>query len=275
MPEMPEVETIVRKLRKGIGDAPPLPGQMIDHVSTSWPRHIVKPSISTFRRNIRSRSIRAVGRRGKFILLLLDRYTLIVHLMMSGDLRMAPGGQLPGPYDHTHFNLKSGWNLRFSDSRKFGRIMLLEDPSSFLDKLGPEPLDDSFTVGLLRSNLLSRHRMLKPLLMDQSFLAGVGNIYADEALNIAALHPRRRSDDLKDHEIESLWHGIRTALKQGIEHNGASIDWVYRGGEFQNHFRVYGRNGESCPRCGTSIERIIVGQRGTHYCPICQPESTA
>jgi formamidopyrimidine-DNA glycosylase len=272
MPELPEVETIVRTLREGL---PPLPGQIINRVSTSWPRHIVRPSIGSFRKKIRSQIIRTIGRRGKFIVLDLDQQTLIVHLMMSGDLKLVPGRNVLGPFDHTRFILESGWELRFSDARKFGRIMLLDDPSTVFARLGPEPLDDSFTSADLKSKLRSRHRRLKPLITDQSFLAGIGNIYADEALNIAQLHPTRLSDNLKDHEIEALWHGIRTALKQGIEHNGASIDWVYQGGEFQNHFRVYGKKGESCPRCDNTIVRIVVGQRGTYYCPNCQPESKA
>lgn len=272
MPELPEVETIVRALRQG---NPPLPGQIIDRVSTRWPRHVVQPSISSFRRKIRSQAIKAIGRRGKFILLTLDRQTLVIHLMMSGDLRLVPEDHVLGRYEHTRFILKSDWELRFSDARKFGRIMLVDDPSSIFEKLGPEPLDDSFTAASLKSRLRSRHRMLKPLIMDQSFIAGVGNIYADEALNIAQLHPKRVSDDLQDHEIKALWHGIRTALKQGIKHNGASIDWVYRGGEFQNHFRVYGKKGESCSRCSNPIQRIVVGQRGTYFCPKCQSESEA
>jgi len=120
------------------------------------------------------------------------------------------------------------------------------------------------------SRLVKRRRVLKPLLMDQTFLAGLGNIYTDEALHHARLHPLRCSDSLDMNEITALWQGIRDALNMGLHHNGASIDWVYRGGEFQHHFRVYGRSGEPCLRCGTSIERIIVGQRGTHFCPTCQ-----
>ena len=112
------------------------------------------------------------------------------------------------------------------------------------------------------------------MLLDQSFLAGLGNIYADEALYLAGLHPLRRSDSLTGEEIHALWVGIRDALQLGLVHNGASIDWVYRGGEYQNHFMVYQRTGEACQVCGTLIERIVVGQRGTHFCPSCQQEAS-
>jgi formamidopyrimidine-DNA glycosylase len=114
--------------------------------------------------------------------------------------------------------------------------------------------------------------MLKPLLLDQRFLAGLGNIYVDEALHHAGIHPKSRSDLLTSEQVNKLWKGIRTALEQGLQHNGASIDWVYRGGNFQNEFRVYQRTGDACPICGSKIERIVVGQRGTHFCPRCQPE---
>jgi formamidopyrimidine-DNA glycosylase len=137
--------------------------------------------------------------------------------------------------------------------------------------LGPEPLAPGFTARHLGQRLAGRKRRLKPLLLDQTFLAGVGNIYADEALHRAGLHPLRRSDALKPEEVRALWRAIRGALRAGLRHNGASIDWVYRGGSFQSLFRVYDRAGEPCRRCGTPIRRIVVGQRGTHFCPRCQP----
>lgn len=270
MPELPEVETIRQVLLSGVGGAPALPGQRISGVSLRWPRHIVTPSVSTFRRRVRDQVIRDVRRRAKFILIPLERDTLIVHLMMSGDLGMYPPGTPRGPYDHTVFQLDSGWQLRFSDARKFGRVFLVPDAAEVLEGLGPEPLSRGFDVPALAGIVLRRKRALKPLLIDQSLIAGIGNIYADEALHRAKLHPLRRSDSLSPDEVRSLWQGIRTALKQGISHSGASIDWVYRGGEFQNHFRVYGRRGEPCPACGTPVERIVVGQRGTHFCPTCQ-----
>jgi formamidopyrimidine-DNA glycosylase len=149
---------------------------------------------------------------------------------------------------------------------------LVDSPDPLLGPLGPEPLDPTFTAGMLAARLASHRRALKPLLLDQGFLAGVGNIYADEALHRARLHPLRRSDGLSPEEIRGLWRGIRDALRTGLRHNGASLDWVYRGGDFQNHFRVYQRAGEPCPVCETPIVRRVIAQRTAHYCPSCQPE---
>lgn len=274
MPELPEVETIARLLREG-DDAPPLPGQRIEGVSLRWPRHIATPSLSTFRRRIRNRVVQEVQRRGKFLVFPLDQGTLLMHLRMSGDLQMVKSENPLDSHDHTIFLLEKGWHLRFNDTRKFGRVYLVKNPEEILGNLGPEPLSTGFTPQVLERLLVKRRRLLKPLLLDQSFLAGLGNIYTDEALHLAGLHPLRRSDDLDQVEILALWHGIRTALANGIHFSGASIDRVYRGGDFQNHFAVYQRAGKPCPLCGSMIERITVGQRGTHYCPSCQPEVMA
>jgi formamidopyrimidine-DNA glycosylase len=152
-------------------------------------------------------------------------------------------------------------------------MILVRDPEEIFAKLGPEPLGPEFTVEVFANILSNKKRMIKPLIMDQSIIAGMGNIYTDEALHIAGIHPSRRSDGLTSDQVEALWSGIRMALLAGIQNNGASIDWVYRGGEYQNHFRVYQRTGEPCPVCETPIERIVLGQRGTHYCPSCQREN--
>lgn len=273
MPELPEVESIARKLKDGNGN-PPLPGQTITHATVSWPKHIAIPAVSTFRRNIRSRLIKSVGRRGKYLVFTLDRGTLLLHLRMSGDLYMSPPGAAKGRYEHTIFHLDTDWQLRFSDARKFGKVYLLRSPEKILDRLGPEPLSSAFTSDDFQSRLRTKKRQIKPLLQDQTFLAGMGNIYTDEALFMAKIHPRSRSDQLSDGQIKHLWRAIRTVLEEGIRANGASIDWVYRGGSFQNQFRVYQRTGEPCQRCGTPIERITLGQRGTHFCPSCQLELT-
>lgn len=271
MPELPEVETIVRSLRNGKA-GPGLIGQRIQRLRTTWPRHIGHPSLASFRRKIKERIIKDVTRRGKYLVFPLDSGTVLIHLRMSGDIRMSPTESALGPYEHTRLELGNHWDLRFSDARKFGRVSWYRDPAIVLDKLGPEPLDPTFTVDLLQERLKNRARTLKPLLLDQTFVAGLGNIYADEALHRACIHPLRRSNTLSKGETEALWRGIRDALYDGIRHNGASIDWVYRGGEFQNHFRVYQRAEQSCGICGTPIQRIVVGQRGTHVCPTCQPE---
>jgi formamidopyrimidine-DNA glycosylase len=271
MPELPEVETICRSLRDGTADAPSLVGEQIIGVRLGWPRHVVEPSPTNFRRRIRRQSVRQIDRRGKFILLSLDRDSLLVHLMMSGDLFIAPAGARRTTHDHTIFRLASGRQLRFRDPRKFGRVFLVADPETVLKRLGPEPLSAGFQVKKLQL-ILNRHkRALKPLLLDQTAIAGLGNIYADEALHRARLHPLRSSQTLQPSEVRALWKGIRAALREGLRHNGASIDWVYRGGNFQNHFRVYGRAGQPCPVCGTTIARSVIGQRSTFACPNCQP----
>jgi formamidopyrimidine-DNA glycosylase len=245
----------------------------IAKAALSWPRHVAEPSPKAFRQRIRQRIILDVKRRGKHFLFPLDQGTLLIHLGMSGDLRLAPSDAPRDRYQHSVFHLDGGWQLRFNDARKFGRIRLLDDPTSFLASLGPEPLDAGFKAVDLQECMEGRRRALKPLLLDQSFLAGVGNIYADEALHRARLHPLRPANTLTPQEVRQLHRGIRGALRQGLRHNGASIDWVFRGGGFQNHFRVYGRADQPCPVCKTPVQRIVVAQRGTHLCPSCQPES--
>jgi formamidopyrimidine-DNA glycosylase len=272
MPELPEVETIAQALKYGYAGCPPLPGRRVEGLSLRWPRHIGEPSMTTFRRRMRGQLIHDVTRRGKYFVMPLDEGTLLVHLKMSGDLKLTERETPRGKFEHTILHLDGGWDLRFSDARKFGKMYLVSDPSRLLGPLGPEPLERAFTQGVLSKRLAGHDRRLKPLLLDQTFIAGLGNIYADEALHRARLHPLRRSGSLSPEEVGRLWRGIRAALRQGIRHNGASIDWVYRGGDFQNHFRVYQRAGEACPVCGTSIVRTVIGQRSSHFCPSCQPE---
>jgi formamidopyrimidine-DNA glycosylase len=160
--------------------------------------------------------------------------------------------------------------LSFQDPRKFGRIWLVADHTEVTGLLGPEPLAAGLTPARFHKLLADRRRQLKPLLLDQTFLAGIGNIYADEALWEAKLHPLSLASRVSREKSGALLRGIRKVLKAGIRRNGASIDWVYRGGEYQNHFKVYQRTGEPCSRCGAKIKRIVLGQRSTHFCPRCQ-----
>lgn len=269
MPELPEVETIARTLR------PQLLGKTILEASLLWPRTLATPSIAQFREYIAGQQIMDVTRRGKFIHLQLSAFHLFVHLRMSGDLIIKEANAPRGKHDRLVFTLAyseqtSTQKLIFNDARKFGRVWLVRTPQEVTGKLGPEPLENAFTPQRLYIGLQAHHRQLKPLLLNQSFLAGLGNIYTDEALHLARLHPQAMSNALKREQAEALWEAIRTVLQEGIRRNGASIDWVYRGGQFQNHFRVYQREGQPCPVCGTPIQRIVVGQRGTHFCPLCQ-----
>lgn len=282
MPELPEVETIARSLRQGGSCGAPIIGRLVRGAQILWGRTLaavdleIAPAGEVFRARIGGQKVCDVGRRGKFLVITLSEDTLLVHLRMSGDLRVEPGIDSNGepiplqPHDRMVIDFADGWRLAFNDSRKFGRVWLVRDPAPVLGELGPEPFDPQFTAQELYRRLQRCKRQIKPLLLDQTFLAGMGNIYTDEALHIAGIHPLRLSSSLSAKEADSLWDAIRAVLSEGIERNGASIDWVYRGGDFQNYFQVYQRTGEPCPRCGTPIERIAVGQRGTHFCPVCQ-----
>src|SRR5574341_74180 len=262
MPELPEVETIARKLK------PHLIDKTIIEADLRWPRTLDFPSTKKFKEQIKGQKIRDVTRRAKYLILHLSSFSLLIHLRMSGDLTIRE--EKYKPEKHDRLILTDDKLLVFNDTRKFGRIWLTADPESLLGKLGPEPLSSDFTAQWLHAALHSKHRQLKPLLLDQTFLAGLGNIYTDEALHIAKLHPLAASDAITAEQAEALKDAICRVLREGIHRSGASIDWVYSGGELQNHFRVYDRKGKPCPVCGTEIQRIIVGQRSTHYCPNCQ-----
>jgi formamidopyrimidine-DNA glycosylase len=215
--------------------------------------------------------VTSLGRRAKFIVIGLDPDTLLIHLRMSGDLRVEPDNpKLDQTHDRMILRFSDGTRLVFNDPRKFGRVWLVRDPSRVFAGLGPEPLDPSFTPQLLYERLHASRRQVKPLLLDQSFLAGLGNIYTDEALHRAKIHPLSSSERISPEGAARLWEAIRGTLNEGIQRNGASIDWVYRGGDFQNNFRVYQRTGQPCPVCGTPVERLVIGQRGSHFCPVCQ-----
>ncbi len=278
MPELPEVETIARSLR------PQLVGMTILDADVFWPRTVAAPSVRRFKQAIRGQVVREVGRRAKFLRLVLTDYELLIHLRMSGDIVLKPGIVVPAKHDRLILTLRAprtrpqpprarrDYSLAFNDTRKFGRVWLTANPEEITGRLGPEPLSDDFTPQWLSEALRNRHRQLKPLLLDQTFLAGLGNIYTDEALHRAKLHPLALSDSISAKKAGRLHAAIRLTLEEGIRRNGASFDWVYRGGDFQNYFRVYDREGKPCPVCGTPIRRLVVGQRSTHICPHCQKE---
>jgi len=256
MPELPEVETIVRNLRA------PLVGRTITGVEITWPRQVVKLSPREFTDRIQGQRVKVIGRRGKVLLFTLSAETLFIHLRMSGDLMVVPTGTAREKHAHIVFSLDDEHELRFKDPRKFGRVSL-EDMTG---KFGPEPLGSEFTATTLAKGLASHSRVLKPLLLDQTFLAGVGNIYADESLHRAGIHPLRKSDTLRPEEVSRLWCTLRRVLHSAIRHGGTDLgDRVYRDGGFRP--RVYNRE---CRTCKTPIRRITVGQRSTRFCPRCQ-----
>jgi formamidopyrimidine-DNA glycosylase len=190
---------------------------------------------------------------------------------MSGDLVIRRQDDPFAKHTRMMLSFCDGFQLLFVDTRKFGRIWLVNDPQEILHSLGPEPLSDSFTAADLFQKIQKHRRQIKPLLLDQSFLAGLGNIYTDEALHYSKIHPLTLSHLIEKRKAFELWNAIREVLKLGIENNGASIDWVFRGGKFQNQIRVYNRKDEPCHECGAIIQKIVVGQRGTYFCPVCQP----
>ncbi len=264
MPELPEVETIVRRMR------PEIVGREITAADLRWERTLATPEPAFFNKNIIGQSVESVNRHAKYIVIQLSADTLIIHLRMSGDILFRDVDAPAEKHDRLLLRLDDEKILAFNDVRKFGRVWLTPTPQDILDKLGPEPLDDAFTADDLFERITSYKRQLKPLLLDQSVIAGLGNIYTDEALHLAGLHPLAKSDVIKRKQAEILWRSIREVLNEGIRRNGTSIDWIYRGGENQYYLNVYGRKDEPCLKCGTPIQKIVVGQRGTHFCPQCQ-----
>ena len=270
MPELPEVETIVRALR------PDVTSRTLTGAEINWERQIVGMSATEFSARIAGQHVESLNRRGKYIIFDLNGDVLLVHLKMTGRLYVsAPEEQdYADRWVHVTFGMDDGNELRFSDLRKFGRLYLVEQAEEVIGKLGPEPLSDQFTLDAFRELISRRKGMLKPLLMNQEFIAGIGNIYADESLWLAQIAPRRRVDTLKPEQIDRLYHAMRKALQQGIENEGASINWYRKPdgttGTYQDHFNVYDQTGQPCNRCGATIEKVRVAQRGTHYCPSCQ-----
>ena len=282
MPELPEVQTIVDDLnREGLA------GATFAGAQVYWPGTIAGLTPTAFGRQISGCRIESIRRRGKFIVFELDnRRHLLVHLRMSGRLMMETPAAERTPHQHVVLELSGQRHLRFHDPRKFGRFYLVNDPGAILDRLGPEPLANRFTARRLGRQLRSRKRMLKPLLLDQAFVAGLGNIYVDEALWDAGIHPLRGSDSLSDAEIISLHRSIRKVLRKGLRNLGTSLgggksnfqSLSSRQGRNREALQVFRRTGETCRRCGQTIRRIIVGQRATHICPACQkqgPENTS
>ncbi len=277
MPELPEVETVARDLK-----AASLVGRRIEAVHVRWPRIIATPAPAVFVERLRGTRIRDVGRRAKYLVLPLDTGdTLLIHLRMTGRLALPPSEHPLDPHEHLILTLDDGRDVRYHDTRKFGRWYLVDDPAQVLGDLGPEPLSEAFTPTWFYNALHARRRQLKPLLLDQRFIAGLGNIYVDEALWHARLHPQRLSQTLSRTESDALHTAIRTVLERAIVNMGTTLGTgeanFYsvgrRRGRNQDALAVFRRTGELCPRCGTPIVRLVVAQRGTHICPACQPPS--
>lgn len=273
MPELPEVETVVRDLR-----AHGLEQAVIRDAVVRWPR-TVGGEAGRFRRAVAGRAVTRLSRRGKYIVADLDSGgRLLIHLRMTGKLRFSGPGERPGKHDHLVLLFADGRRLFFNDTRKFGRVLLVPPGADPLAALGPEPLDAAFTRDVLRRQLRAKRRLLKPLLLDQTTVAGLGNIYVDEALWHARLHPERRADTLTSAEIRRLHSAIREVLQRAVDNGGTSLgdgegnfySVAGRRGRNADALQVFRRDGLPCPRCGTILARSVVGQRGTHFCPRCQ-----
>lgn len=273
MPELPEVETIKRSLEKKIT------GQTIADVEVFYPKIVPTHRPHQFKEQLVGRTIEKLGRRGKYLLVHLSGgFTLVMHLRMTGRLVLIKNREQLPKYTHVLFRLGNQTVLAFADMRKFGRINLVSSEElknlAGLKDLGPEPLGEEFTLEYLTKELNRRRTKIKPLLLDQTFVAGLGNIYADEALFLAKIHPERPAGDLKPQEITALYHAIIEALQQGINNRGTSISDYVDGegniGNNQNMLNAYSREGEHCPRCAAIITRKKVAGRSSYFCPKCQ-----
>ncbi|GAC1320219.1 MAG: bifunctional DNA-formamidopyrimidine glycosylase/DNA-(apurinic or apyrimidinic site) lyase [Chloroflexota bacterium] len=276
MPELPEVETMVRDLSARVVD------RVIDDVSVSNAASVRWPTFQEFRRRLLGRAIVDVWRRGKYAVLTLDSSDLlIIHRGMSGSVLLREKEAPLEAHVRAVFTLDTGDEMRFNDPRKFGKIFLIdrrgeEHPLPWAH-LGMEPLDDSFSADTLASLLAGRKALLKPLLLDQRLVAGLGNIYVDEVLHRASLHPQRRAHSLTVDEVQRLHGAIRWVLATAVHQRGTTFesyrDIEGREGHYQDVLLVFRRTGSACRRCGTAIVKIVVGGRGTHFCPTCQRAS--
>ena len=269
MPELPEVETIKNEL------LPHTVGRCITGVTLLWNGIVKQPSAEEFCSRLIGQRITGVARRGKYLIFgLSGGKALIIHLRMTGSLLVKPASAEPDKYTRAILHLEDS-QLYFNDMRKLGMMRLVENANSIVGKLGPEPLEDSFAPHTLFKLLNNRKAPIKALLCDQQLVAGIGNMYADEALFAAKIHPLRSGGSLTQSEAERLHHAIRQVLQAAIENKGASVATYLRPdgspGTAHFQFQVAHRGGEPCPICGTPIERIAIRNRGTYFCPKCQP----
>lgn len=274
MPELPEVETVRRTLEQLVL------GKTIKNVDIYWPKIIKAPEpVEQFSDALIGQTIHEIGRRGKFLIFQLDDYSLVSHLRMEGKYAVYPESEPRDKHTHVVFTFTDGYQLRYRDVRKFGTMHLFtkgEEVSRMpLLHLGPEPLSEEFTTADLAMKLAKTNRKIKSVLLDQTIVVGIGNIYVDESLFRAGIHPERMASSLSLDEITRIHGEVKLTLAEAVEKGGSTIrSYVNSQGQigmFQLELFVYGRKGEPCKRCGTPLEKLVVGGRGTHICPICQP----
>ena len=273
MPELPEVETIRRTLQELVIN------KKVAHVSVFWPKIIKHPEEAfQFTDALVGQTITDIGRRGKFLILYTTDFALVSHLRMEGKYGLFHKEDPVEKHTHIIFHFTDGTELRYKDVRKFGTMHLYLKGEEFkvlpLSQLGPEPLSDEFTTELLVSRLAKTKRNIKAALLDQKIIVGIGNIYVDEALFRSSIHPERPADSLTNKEIMKLHEEIIATLTEAVQKGGSTIrSYVNSQGQigmFQLELYAYGRAGEECKICGSTLERIISGGRGTVFCPSCQ-----
>jgi formamidopyrimidine-DNA glycosylase len=279
MPELPEVETIARELRPLVSDA------AISAVWFDWPNQIKHPAPASFAAALVGRTVVGVERRAKWLVFeLSESAVLAIQVKMTGQLTVVPASEPRDRHVHATLTFTDGRQLRLRDTRKFarlgvfrrdeaGRLLGADEAAELFAGFGPEPLDPAFTASAMRARLARRKGRLKTLLMDQAFVAGVGNIYADEALWRARLHPLRSAAGLNADQARRLHRAVREVLAEAIERRGSSVDDYLppQGpGTMQRFLNVYGRQGKACPRCGRPVRRVVINARSTHFCSWCQ-----
>lgn len=272
MPELPEVETV----RKGLERL--VIGKTVEQVTVLWPKIIESPSVELVDLQLRGQTIEKIERRGKFLIIKFTQADLVSHLRMEGKYEVHQAGDPVTKHTHVIFSFTDGTELRYLDVRKFGRMVLMEKDQGTQYKgilaLGPEPIPSEFKLSEFTKGLKKHKKAIKPVLLDQRLVTGLGNIYVDEALWEAQIHPEQPADTLKAKEVARLYSAIIDVLDRAVQAGGTTIrsylNALGEAGTFQVSLNVYGQTGKPCPRCGTPIQKIKVAQRGTHFCPTCQ-----
>ncbi|MBT2656907.1 DNA-formamidopyrimidine glycosylase [Bacillus sp. ISL-18] len=273
MPELPEVETVRKTLKHLVLD------KEIANITVFWPKIIKNPvEVEQFIDALKGETIVDVGRRGKFLIIYTDHFALVSHLRMEGKYGLYPKEEELDKHTHVIFHFTDDTELRYRDVRKFGTMHLYKKGEEFIQppllELGPEPFSEEFTKEYLAEKLKKTNRRIKTALLDQKLFVGLGNIYVDEALFRSGIHPERIASTLNEEEISVLHDEIVATLSEAVKKGGSTIrSYVNSQGQigmFQQDLYAYGRKGEACKKCGTPLEKITVGGRGTHYCPNCQ-----
>ncbi|MFD2446302.1 DNA-formamidopyrimidine glycosylase [Bacillus sp. CGMCC 1.16607] len=273
MPELPEVETVRKTLEKLVLN------KTIERVTVTWAKMVKSPTeVVQFTDALKGQTINEISRRGKFLIFYTDDFALVSHLRMEGKYAVYPNSEPVDKHTHVIFYFTDGTELRYKDVRKFGTMHLYKKGTEFeippLDDLGPEPFSKEFTVEYLYRKLQKTNRKIKPALLDQKIVVGLGNIYVDEALFRSKIHPEMIANQVNLKQVKVLHQEIINTLREAVQKGGSTIrSYVNSQGEigmFQLELFVYGRKGEECKNCGQDLEKTVVGGRGTHFCPNCQ-----